>query len=120
MTLAGQSRRDVCGVLRRASLSASDRERGAAAVWPAPATDPRLMIAVVLIFGELMIVTAVALFFSTFTGPMTAIMLTLALWIAGHFNADLRHFEEVVDAPVAVYHRACSLLRRCPTWLPST
>ena len=25
------------------------------------------------------------------------------MWIAGHFNADLRHFEEVVDAPVAVY-----------------
>jgi Cu-processing system permease protein len=72
-------------------------------VWPAPATDPRLLIAIVLIFAELMIVTAVALFFSTFSGPLTAIMFTLALWLAGHFNADLRHFEEVVEAPVAVY-----------------
>ena len=69
-------------------------------VWPAPATDPRLMIAVLLMFAELMIVTAVALFFSTFTGPLTAIMLTLGLWIAGHFNADLRNFEEVMDAPI--------------------
>jgi Cu-processing system permease protein len=66
-----------------------------------PATDPRLLIAVVLIFGELMLVTALAVFFSTFTGPLTAILFTLGLWIAGHFNADLRHFEEVVDSPVA-------------------
>jgi hypothetical protein len=71
------------------------------AVWPAPATDPRLLIAVLLIFAELMLVTAVALFFSTFAGPMTAILLTVALWVAGHFNADLRHFEDVVDSPVA-------------------
>lgn len=71
--------------------------------WPAPATDPRLLIAVVLIVGELLIITAVALFFSTFAGPLTAIMLTLALWIAGHFNADLRNFEDVMEAPVGVY-----------------
>ncbi len=71
------------------------------AVWEAPATDPRLLLAVVLIFGELMLMTAVALFFSTFAGPMTATLLTLALWIAGHFNADLRHFEEVLDSRIA-------------------
>jgi Cu-processing system permease protein len=69
--------------------------------WPAPAMDPRLLVAVVLIFGELMLVTAVALFFSTFAGPVVAILLTFALWIAGHFNADLRQFEQVVDAPAA-------------------
>ncbi len=70
-------------------------------VWPAPAADPRLLIAVVLIYAELMIVTAVTLFWSTFTGPLTAVLLTLALWVTGHFNADLRHFEDVVDAPAA-------------------
>jgi Cu-processing system permease protein len=63
--------------------------------------DPRLMIAVVLIFGELMIVTAVALFFSTFSSPFLSAMLTLALWVAGHFNADLRQFEEVMESPIA-------------------
>jgi ABC-type transport system involved in multi-copper enzyme maturation permease subunit len=73
------------------------------ASWPAPAMDPRLMIAVVLIFAELMLVTAVAMFFSTFSGPLMAILFTLGLWVAGHFNADLRNFEEVVDAPAAVY-----------------
>jgi Cu-processing system permease protein len=67
----------------------------------APIVDPRLMIAVALIFGELMIVTAVALFFSTFSSPFLSAMLTLGLWVAGHFNTDLRQFEEVVDSPVA-------------------
>jgi Cu-processing system permease protein len=67
----------------------------------APIVDPRLLIAVVLIFGELLIVTAIALFFSTFSSPFLSALLTLALWVAGHFNADLRHFEEVVESPVA-------------------
>jgi len=71
--------------------------------WPAPALDPHLLIAVLLIFAELTIVTAIALFFSTFAGPITAVLLTLALWIVGRFNADLRQFEEVMDAPAAVY-----------------
>jgi hypothetical protein len=71
--------------------------------WPAPAMDPRLLIAIVLIFAELMIVTAIALLFSTFAGPMTTVLLTLGLWIVGRFNADLRHFEEVIEAPVAIY-----------------
>ena len=71
--------------------------------WPAPAMDPKLMIAVLLIFGELMLVTAIALFFSTFAGPLVAMLLTLALWVAGHFNADLRQFEQVVDSPAAAW-----------------
>jgi len=72
---------------------------GVRAAWPAPAVDPRLLIAVGLIFAELMVVTAVALFFSTFSSPLLATLLTLGLWVAGHFNADLRHFENVVDVP---------------------
>ena len=68
--------------------------------WPAPAMDPRLLIAAGLILAELMIVTAIALFFSTFSSPLLSTILTLGLWTAGHFNNDLRHFEQVVDAPV--------------------
>ena len=75
----------------------------ARAAWPAPAMDPRLMTAVVLIFGELMIVTAVALFFSSFSSPLLAMLLTLGLWVAGHFNADLRQFEQIVDSEMAGY-----------------
>lgn len=75
---------------------------GALSVLPAPVADPRLLIAILLVFAELMLVTAVALFFSTFAGPLTALLFTLGLWLAGHFNADLRNFQEVVDSPVAV------------------
>ena len=71
--------------------------------WPAPAMDPRLMVAILLIFAELMVTTAVAVFFSTFASPLLATLLTLGLWVAGHFSADLRNFENVVDvAAVAV------------------
>jgi Cu-processing system permease protein len=76
---------------------------GLRASWPAPAADPKLMIAVALIFGELMLITAVALFFSAFSSPLLAILLTFALWIAGHFNADLRQFEQVVDSTAVAY-----------------
>jgi Cu-processing system permease protein len=77
------------------------------AAWKPPALDPGLLVAVVLIFGELILVTAVALFFSTFSSPLLSMVLTLALWLAGHFNADLRQFEQVVDsAPVAFLARA--------------
>ena len=75
---------------------------GARAAWPSPATDPRLLIAIGLIFAELMLVTALALFFSTFSSPLLATLLTIGLWVAGHFNADLRNFENVVDNPVVI------------------
>jgi Cu-processing system permease protein len=67
--------------------------------WPALALDPRLLIAIGLIFAELMLVTALALFFSTFSSPLLSALLTLGLWVAGHFNSDLRHFENVLDVP---------------------
>lgn len=66
--------------------------------WDAPGVDPRLLWAIVLIFAELMLVTALALFFSTFTSPLWATLLTLGLWVAGHFNSDLRNFGQVVDS----------------------
>ncbi len=71
--------------------------------WPAPAMDPALMTAIGLIVVELLVVTAVALFFSTFSSPFLSAVLTLGLWIVGHFNDDLRHFETVVDNPAAVW-----------------
>ena len=86
------------GVLFYQDIAATAGERAA---WPAPAMDPRLLVAVVLIFGELMLVTALALFFSTFTSPLISILLTIGLWIAGHFNADLRNFGDVVDSRAA-------------------
>ena len=71
--------------------------------WPAPATDPAMLEAVFLIVLELMLVTAIALFFSTFSGPFLSAVLTLGLWVIGHFNADLRNFEAVVESPAAAW-----------------
>jgi ABC-type transport system involved in multi-copper enzyme maturation permease subunit len=70
-------------------------------VWDAPALDPALLKAVFLIFLELMLVTALALFFSTFSSPMLSAALTFGLYIVGHFSGDLRNFQQVVDSPAA-------------------
>jgi Cu-processing system permease protein len=67
------------------------------------ATDPRMLLAIALIFLELLLVTAIALFFSTFSGPFLAAALTFGLWVIGHFNADLRNFENVVESRTAAY-----------------
>jgi ABC-type transport system involved in multi-copper enzyme maturation permease subunit len=80
------------------------------AVWDAPGLDPALLKAIFLIFIELMLVTAIALFFSTFSSPILSAALTFGFYIAGHFNADLKNFDRVVDSKVAatlargVYH----------------
>jgi len=68
----------------------------------APVLDPAMLKAVVLIFGELSIITAIALFFSTFSTPILSATLTFGLFVAGHFSADLRNFDQVVDSPTAV------------------
>jgi ABC-type transport system involved in multi-copper enzyme maturation permease subunit len=69
--------------------------------WDAPGLDPALLKAVFLIFVELMVITAIALFFSTFSSPILAAVMTFGLYVAGHFNADLRNFEKVVSSKAA-------------------
>jgi ABC-type transport system involved in multi-copper enzyme maturation permease subunit len=69
--------------------------------WDAPGMDPALLKAVLLIFIELMLVTAVALFFSTFSTPILSAAMTFGLYVAGHFNADLKNFEHVVSSKAA-------------------
>jgi ABC-type transport system involved in multi-copper enzyme maturation permease subunit len=71
--------------------------------WPASATDPAMLEAIGLGFIELLLVTAIALFFSTFSSPFLSASLTLGLWVIGHFNADLRQFETVVDSRLAAW-----------------
>ena len=88
----------VYAVLGYISVTESEEfKRG----WEAPATDPAMLTAFFLIFVQLMLVTAIALFFSTFSGSIVAAGLTFGLYIAGHFDADLRGLEDVVDAPIA-------------------
>ena len=57
------------------------------AAWDAPALDPALLKALALLFAELMLVTALALFFSTFSSPMLSAVLTFGLYIVGHLSA---------------------------------
>ena len=71
--------------------------------WDAPGVDPRMLKAVALIFIELMIVTAIALFFSTFSTPILSAALTFGLYIVGHFNADLKNFDRIVESRAAVW-----------------
>ena len=70
-------------------------------VWDAPALDPALLKALGLILIELMLITAIALFFSTFSTPILSAALTFGLYLVGHFSADLRNFQDVVDSPAA-------------------
>jgi Cu-processing system permease protein len=69
--------------------------------WERPAADPLLLGAFVLTFVELAIVTAIALFFSTFSTPLLSAALTFGLFVAGRFSVDLRNFDQAVDSPVA-------------------
>lgn len=69
--------------------------------WDAPALDPALLQAVILTFVELAIVTAIALFFSTFSTPLLSAAMTVLLFIAGRFSEDLRHFNDVVESGAA-------------------
>jgi ABC-type transport system involved in multi-copper enzyme maturation permease subunit len=69
--------------------------------WEAPALDPRLLKAIALTFVELSLVTAIAIFFSTFSTPLLSAAFTFGLFLAGRFSADLRNFNQVVDSPAA-------------------
>jgi ABC-type transport system involved in multi-copper enzyme maturation permease subunit len=71
--------------------------------WDAPGIDPALLKAIVLIFVELMLITAIAVFFSTFSTPLLSAALTFGLYLVGHFNADLRNFEVAVNSKTAAW-----------------
>jgi ABC-type transport system involved in multi-copper enzyme maturation permease subunit len=71
--------------------------------WDAAATDPRLLVAVALIAAELALLTAVSLFFSTFSSSaLLSLMFTIGVYITGVFSDDLRHFGDIVDVSPAV------------------
>ena len=60
-----------------------------------------MLVAVYLIVVQLMLVMAIALFFSTFSSPMLSAVFAFGLYVAGHFSADLKNFDVAVgDSPV--------------------
>lgn len=54
--------------------------------------DTGLLWGIAFIFAELALITAVAMFFTSFTTPYLAAMFTVALWMVGHLLVDLRAF----------------------------
>jgi ABC-type transport system involved in multi-copper enzyme maturation permease subunit len=69
----------------------------------APIVDPSLLWAALLIFAELGLLTAVALFFSTFSSSaLVSVVLTVGAYITGHLSRDLRGFGDIVDVPAIV------------------
>lgn len=58
-----------------------------------------ILIAVLLILVELMVVTAVAVLFSTFSTPTLSAMLTLGVWVIGRFSSDLILFARRSEDP---------------------
>lgn len=59
--------------------------------------EPAVVVAAAFTFGELMVMTAVAVAFSTFVSPALSGVFTLALFVTGHFSSDLFRFAEKVD-----------------------
>jgi ABC-type transport system involved in multi-copper enzyme maturation permease subunit len=71
--------------------------------WETPGVDPRMLKATLLIFMELMLITAVALFFSTFSSPILSAAFTFGVFVVGNFNADLKNFDRVVESRPAIW-----------------
>ncbi len=103
------------GVLAYLSLTESEEFKRS---WEAPATDPSLLAAYFLIFMELMVVTAIALFFSTFSSPILSAALTFGLYVVGHFNADLRTLGDVLGTSNAAVFFAKGLSYVLPNLEP--
>jgi Cu-processing system permease protein len=76
---------------------------GGKAAWEAPALDPRMLKAFALIGVELMLITATAIFFSTFSSPFLSVALTFAVYIIGHFGEDLKNINTIVESTVLPY-----------------
>ncbi len=92
-------------------LTPLDAQRG----WEARAMDPALLISVVLIFAEVALLTALALFFSAFSSSaITSTIFTLGLWVAGLFNAELRGFSKMM-----LYRAPALLTSAIATVLPA-
>ena len=73
------------------------------AAWDAPAVDPRLLLVVVMVTAELALLTAVALFFSTFSSSaLVSVAFTAGVFVTGLLSTELRRFGDVVDVSSAV------------------
>lgn len=54
--------------------------------------DPYLLLAILMIFVELSVLAAVAIFFSSFSTPVLSGMFTFSVYVIGHLTSFLREF----------------------------
>jgi ABC-type transport system involved in multi-copper enzyme maturation permease subunit len=59
---------------------------------------PRIWPAVLLIYVELMILTGVAMLFSSFSSPALSALLTFFVFVIGHFSSDLKVLSQTMAA----------------------
>jgi len=62
--------------------------------------DPALLKAIGLIFVELLVITAVAVLFSSFSSPTLSATFTLAVYVIGHLTEDLRALAQKLQSGV--------------------
>ena len=60
-----------------------------------------IFLAGLLIFVELMLVIAIALFFSTFSTPALSALFTFSIYVIGHFNSDIRQYSAQSNSVLA-------------------
>jgi ABC-type transport system involved in multi-copper enzyme maturation permease subunit len=61
--------------------------------------SPALLLALLLIYVEILILTAAAIFFSTFTTPILSTIFTLSLFVIGRLSQDLTQFAAQFGGP---------------------
>lgn len=72
------------------------------ASWEAPALDPAMLVAIVMLMGELAMLTAVALFFSAFSSSaLWSTLFSLGVFVAGQFSGQLRDLASAVGSRAA-------------------
>ena len=76
----------------------------AALIYVSKGWDPlalRIWPAILLIYVELMVVTGVAILFSSFSSPALSALLTFFVFIIGHFSADLKGLANSLGSTAA-------------------
>jgi Cu-processing system permease protein len=68
-------------------------------LWQLPGILELMMPAVMLVYLELLLVIALATFFSTFSSPVMSVLFTLSLWLIGHFGDSLRQLGKISQNP---------------------
>lgn len=71
-------------------------------VWPGSNLSPLLIMAIYLFLFEMMVVSAIAILFSSFSTPVLSAVLTFMCWVIGHMSEDLLEWAKRLTEQGAV------------------